>query len=153
MTQTEVNPYSPPTIAYAVTRNLNSTGSLAIPVVSGIGALAFIAFTVFLLRTGGVDRKAGLMFLVNVPVLIGLAVSAVRSRRISVYFAVSAACIQIAITIAMPMMLVCDAKIVVGINSIIILPCLAIALWARLSYRRSVRAEYSMQDGELHKQD
>jgi hypothetical protein len=145
--QPEVNPYAPPAIACVQTRNRNSTGSLTISVVSGIGALAFIAFSVILLRSSLPDRKAGTMFLVNVPVLIGLAVSAVRSRRISVYFAASAACIQIAITIAMLMMVLGDAALVIGINSAIILACLAIALWAWLSNRRSVWAEYSTQDG------
>lgn len=87
------------------------------------------------------------MFLVNVPALIGIAISAFRSKRISVYFAVGAACIQVAITMAMLMMTVGDALIVIGINSAIIIACLAIALWAWLSNRSSVSAEYPMQDG------
>ncbi len=149
MTLPEVNPYAPPITASVQTRKRTSSGSLSISVVSGIGALAFIAFTVMLLRSSPPDRKAGTMFLGNVPVLIGLAISAVRSTGISVYVAVSAAGVQVAITIAMLMLIGSDvdAPLVIGINAAIILCCLAIALWAWLFNRRFLSAQYSTQDG------
>lgn len=141
MTSPEVNPYAPPITESVQTRKRTSSGSLSISVVAGIGTLAFIAFTMILLRSSLSDRKAGMMFLGNVPVLIVLAISVVRSTKISVYVAVCAAGIQVAITIAMLLLTIGDVSIVIGINSAIILCCLAIALWAWLSNRRLVKLD------------
>ncbi|QDV45419.1 hypothetical protein Enr13x_52980 [Stieleria neptunia] len=88
-----------------------------------------------------------MMFLVNAPVLVLVATSAIRSTRKAAYFACAAAGIQVVITVALLMMSVGDAELVIGINLIIILPCVAIATWAWRSDRRHALAISSSQIG------
>ena len=138
------NPYAPTMDVNERTKHRPSRGSHAFAAVATVGALAYITFTVILFFSGPGDLIAGLMFLVNTPVFIGLAVSAFRSTRVSVYFAIGAAVVQMAITIAMLVMQYGDSLTVTGINSAIILPCLAIAMWAWWSNRRYLTAPQAL---------
>ncbi|WP_145389584.1 hypothetical protein [Stieleria neptunia] len=142
-----MNPYAPPATAGAKLEHHSGIGSPAIAAVAAICALAFVAFTIVLLRSTPGDRKAGMMFLVNAPVLVLVATSAIRSTRKAAYFACAAAGIQVVITVALLMMSVGDAELVIGINLIIILPCVAIATWAWRSDRRHALAISSSQIG------
>ena len=109
------NPYAPTMDVNERTKHRPSRGSHAFAAVATVGALAYITFTVILFFSGPGDLIAGLMFLVNTPVFIGLAVSAFRSTRVSVYFAIGAAVVQMAITIAMLVMQYGDSLTVTGI--------------------------------------
>ena len=148
MVQSEMNPYEPPLVACEKARTGAPARSLLISMVSGIVAFAFTAFTVVLLSSvGSGDRKVGLMFLLNVPVLFGIVISSFRSIRISAYFALGAAILQLLITIPMLVMFTSEALLTLTVNSAIVFPCLGIAMWAWLSSRRSISNGYSMQDG------
>lgn len=142
-----MNPYAPPATAGAKIEHRSGIGSPAIAAVSAICALAFIVFTIVLLRSTSSDRKAGMMFLANAPVLVLVATSAIGSTRKPAYFAFAAAGIQVVITIAMLVMSIGDAQLVIGINLMIIVPCLAIAVWAWRSDRRHALAISSSQTG------
>ena len=147
MTEPDVNPYSPPSIACALPNKRRSTGSLAISLASGIVAFAFIGFTIVLLRSGpSVDRTAGTMFLVNVPVLIGLVIASNRSRRGAAWFAAGAACVQLSIMFGMLLMNVGDTPIVVGVNFAIAVVFLVIAIWAWRSHYRSETPDLATVD-------
>ena len=88
------------------------------------------------------DRKAGLMFAGNAPVMVGLAISAAGSLRLARYFAVGATWLQVLITIALLALDVGEASMIIGSNALIILPCLVLASWAwRLHHLRWMKAE------------
>jgi len=122
--------------------DVGSQTSAAFMAVAVVCTLAYLAFTGIVFFSGGhvfcnrrwCDRPQPLigeiMFLVNTPVFIGLAVSAFRSTRMSVYFAIGATVVQSGIAIAMLVMRYGDLFIVLKINSAIILACLAIAIRA-----------------------
>lgn len=124
------NPYATPSVVSELPERRAARVSHSFAAMAVSAALAYIAFTVILFFSGPGDRIGGMMFLVNIPVLIGLAVSAFWSTRVSVYCATAASLIQIGITVAMIVMRYGDTLTVIGINSAIILPVFGISIWA-----------------------
>ena len=142
MTLEKTNPYAPPSTTSQQRVIPTANGSTSLSIVSGLCAVAYITFTVMLLRSTPGDRKAGLMFAGNAPVMVGLAISAAGSLRLARYFAVGATCLQVLITIALLALDVGEASMIIGINALIILPCLVLASWAwRLHHLRWMKAE------------
>ena len=135
MTRSEINPYASPTADSLPETPRAPNGSFALAAVAGAGALAFIGFTLLLLQSSEGDRKGGLLFLLNVPVIVAVALSALLSRRAAMYLSLAAAFVQAVITVAMLVMEIGDAAIVIGINTLIVLPCLVVAAWAWLTNR------------------
>ena len=89
---TDPNPYAPPTSVVVSAQHRSATGTLPIAVVSATIALAFIGFTIVLFQSSSAspDRKAAIMFMFNVPALIGMAISSIQSTRISARFGAAA---------------------------------------------------------------
>ncbi|TWT80364.1 hypothetical protein CA13_17770 [Planctomycetes bacterium CA13] len=143
MTSHDPNPYAPPQTACTAAAVRTTYGSLTISGVSAICLVAFIVFTIVLLRSNGGDRKAGILFLANIPVLLGLVVSTARSTRIGVYFGIAVAAVQVAITILMLFMSIGDVSLVIGINAMIIVPPLVIAFRAWVTYQRRLSSEHA----------
>jgi hypothetical protein len=105
-------------------------GSFAIATVTAIGAFGYILFTILLLDSSPTDRIGGIMFLANIPFVIGLTAFALLSKRIALFFALGAAGIQAVITVAL--LLVTQFTLafeVLCINGPILLLLLAIAFW------------------------
>ena len=136
------NPYAPTSFTREQIRAQKSTGSIKVALVAGVAVCAYVVFTIVLLRSSPPDRKSGMMFLANIPVLVGLFIFAFRSTRVAVYFAVGAASIQFVIMAAMLLTKIGDAPLVIGINSAIATAMLAIAFGAWLSYRRVTSHEF-----------
>lgn len=130
MTPRYDNPYATPSVVSERLERRAARVSHSFTAMAVGAALAYIAFTVVLFFSGPGDRIGGMMFLVNIPSLIGLAVSAFWSTRVSVYFATAASLVQIGITVAMIVTRYGDIVIVIGINSAIIFPCLVLSIWA-----------------------
>lgn len=130
MTPRYDNPYVTPSVVSELPERPAARVSHSFAAMAVSAALAYIAFTVVLFFSGPGDWIGGMMFLVNIPVLIGLAVSAFWSTRISVYCAAAASLVQIGITIAMIVMRYGDTLTVMGINSAIILPLFVVSIWA-----------------------
>lgn len=139
MTITERNPYAPPVDNSIVTEKRPSKGSIPFTVVALLCSLAFVAFTIILLQSTNGDRKAGMLFCGNIPVMIALVVAATRSVRIAGWFAAAVVAIQCGISVALLVLGIGELVPVLVIDSIIILPFAALATWARFFERQSKR--------------
>ena len=102
-----------------------SNWSGRIPVV--VTSLCYGAFTLFLLNSGGMDRKAGFMFLMNVPVFVVWSLLEWRGNRMSSLFGCVTVGVQVLITTMMLLTGIGDAGIVVAINGGITLGLLLVA--------------------------
>lgn len=103
MDSEHVNPYAAPSLPADATRptetvDLNWVGVGAVLLVT----LAFVGFTVLLLVSrSSMDRQAGLMFLVNWPVLGYWLFATYRQRTSKYRMALYAVLVQIGISVAM----------------------------------------------------
>ena len=79
----------------------------------------------------------GFMFLVNVPVLVGLTATAFRSTRWAFYFALGATGVQLLIVAIMLAWGIGDVPIVLGINCVIIIPMAGVTAWSGVSRREA----------------
>ncbi|MCA9151932.1 MAG: hypothetical protein KDA92_21665 [Planctomycetales bacterium] len=123
-------------------RRATLSGSAAIATVSSFGTLAYVGFSILLLHSSGSDdRNAGLLFLVNIPVLIGLSTAALRSTQMATRLGWLATFVQGTITVLMLVAQIGDPLPVVSINALIILPCLAVTIAAREVARANARIQ------------
>ncbi len=133
----ELNPYSPTSEVCSAPIKPKPAGSFLIAGVSAVCALAFTALTIMLLRSGASDVEAGMMFMFNIPLMVGLAVSAARSTRFAACIACGAVIVQAVIAVCMLIGGIGDFGRVIGVNLSIILVVGSIALWSWHSFRRS----------------
>ena len=133
------NPYAAPQAAGEWYQESRKSHSWLISVVSAGVSLAFIGFTALLLTSTAEDFSAGLMFLANIPFVVGIPIAAVWSTRKASYFAIAAGLTQIGIATLMLLLGVGDEPIVLTINVIIVLPFAVLALWAWIHAKRSAR--------------
>ena len=135
---TDSNPYAPPASVEVLAKPRSVKGSLPIAAVSAAVAVAFIGFTILLLTSspGSADRKGGMMFMFNIPALVGLVIASTRSTRIGVRFGAAAVCVQGVIMGAMLLIPVGMPIPILTINCAVIVPLLAVSTWAWLHDRR-----------------
>lgn len=124
------NPYEPPTANNE--QPAKPGGSLAICIVSIVTTIAYIAFTVFLLRTGTpAVRKVGMACLGNALLLICLSVAAFRSTRRGTFYGIAATIFQSLIMAAIPALVRGAAvNIILLISVCTIIPMLFITAWS-----------------------
>ena len=138
---TDLNPYRPPgtepaepfieeqvdDIRWTPARKL----STALVV---IGSLAYVVFIVILLNSTTNDFKAGLIWTLNVPVLLGWLVSTAMKKRSAGTFGFAAAAMQFLIALMMAMLDIGDIELVVIVNAIVaaafaLLGIIALVAW------------------------
>jgi hypothetical protein len=124
------NPYAPPEFVGVIAKTRSTNGSLPIAMVSSVVALAYIVLTIVLIQANAADRQAGMMFLFNIPVLVGVAFASARSTQIGVRLGVAAAFVQAAI---MGVLLLTPGVMIfplIIISLAVIFPVLGISSWA-----------------------
>lgn len=92
--------------------------------------MAYIGLTIVLYQANARDRHGGMMFMLNIPLLLGLAISSVWSTKIGLWFGVAAALAQVGIMgvlLFTPHVMIFPLLI---INFAVIIPVLGIATWA-----------------------
>ncbi|MEQ9407112.1 MAG: hypothetical protein RIK87_05275 [Fuerstiella sp.] len=132
----DVNPYATP--QSEAIESKPPRGSRAISITSTVGTLAFFAFTILLLRSSPGDQKIGIAFLANGCLMLGLAISVLRSTRAGVFFGAAATIVQIAIMVTLLFMNGTDKNAVILISVTIILPLVLITFWSWRSGRRQM---------------
>ncbi|WP_218933990.1 hypothetical protein [Rubripirellula lacrimiformis] len=142
----ETNPYAPPSTKCSTSVKSRSRGTALLTTVAAACAIAFGWFTVILLRSGGDDHTGGMMFAANIPVVLAVVLTSAVSLRLCRDSAMIAAGVQLMITAAMLVMSIGDAWPVIIINSLVILPCIGIAAWARRLNRARQQSILSPQD-------
>jgi hypothetical protein len=130
MMTTDSNPYAPPASAGVLAKHRPIRGSLPIAMTAAAVALAYIVLTIVLFRANDQDRQAGMMFILNIPVLVGLAIASARSTQVGVRLGVAASFVQGAI---MSVLLFTPGVMIfplIIINFAVVFPVLAISAWA-----------------------
>jgi len=94
---------------------------------------AYLVFTCVLLSSQGLDRKAGLLFCLNVPVLLVWLVFTIRALRAGAYLGFAVVAIQGGITTFMLAFGIGDWPPVIAVNGIIMSLQAILALIAYLS--------------------
>ncbi len=92
-----------------------------------IGVAAYVSFTVLLLRSGGVDHKGGMVFLINCPVMLIWIVSVWKADRYGAVFGVASAVAQGLVTAIMIWRGIGETVAVYAINGGIVLAILLLA--------------------------
>ncbi len=124
MIQSDENPYAPPT--ELVFESKPSTGSLPLSLVSALGTVAFLAFTMTLFQSSTGDRIVGFAFLANALLMICLVVAAYRSTRIATFFGSAAIIVQVAIMLILLSLSGTKKTAVLLITISVVLPLLVI---------------------------
>lgn len=147
MTLPDENPYaSPTTIASSIEEGTSSgppveartsSGSPTLSLISAVGTIAYLVLAIDFLGSTPGDRMAGLMFLGNLPILIGLTLSIARSKQKGAYFAMIATCIPIGIALVAIQSPGANLTNVLIVTAAIVIPLLAIAVIAWVSKGRS----------------
>jgi hypothetical protein len=130
MMSTDSNPYAPPASAEVLAKHGPIKGSLLIAITAAAVALAYIVLTIFVFRANDSDRQAGMMFILNIPVLVGFAIASARSTKVGVRLGVAASFVQVAI--------MCVLLFIPGVmifpliifTFAVVFPVLAISAWA-----------------------
>jgi hypothetical protein len=134
MSDNEANPYAPPATVDDPVSHRAPTSAM-IPVYVAIAALCYIGFTVFLFMSGSsIDRKGGMMFMFNVPVLLFWFLAVVRIRQFALVAGGIAVVVQGVILLAM--LVEIGGMIVVVINGGIIAVLLILVWLSQRSTRK-----------------
>jgi len=116
MTLDDPNPYATPLCVDATSIVRIHNRSVVLAAVSSVYCAALISFTVVLLRSSSLDHTTGMLFLINVPFLMGLVISSTLSTRVGAWFGLTVVGVHSVITIAMLIIPIGDAATVTGIN-------------------------------------
>lgn len=117
----DLNPYSPPRSESASRGPAGRPRSPVLFIFATLGTIGFIVFTIVLLRSTSADRKAGMLFLINIPVLLGMTIALTQSLRSGMRLGLAAVAMQSVISIAMLVIGIGDLFLVLAINGGIIL--------------------------------
>ena len=124
------NPYAAPFSVDRPVQRRPGYGSMGLAFVAAVAVVAYVGFTIVLLGSSPPDQKGGIMFLFNIPFLIGLVSAATRSTRMAACFGVLAVITQVLLTLIMLSMESFDPGPVLVINSCVIVPLFVLKLWA-----------------------
>jgi hypothetical protein len=144
------NPYAPPTpIATESKPPQPTNGSRPISICSAIGTVAFLTFTIVLLRSSPGDQKVGFAFLANGALMICFTIAVYHSTRRGTRFGIAATIIQTTIMCVLLPMQGTDTFAILLISMSVIAPLVALTVW---SWLLSVDRQ-SQSPGEIRQRD
>ena len=143
MSDPSTNPYAPPPTPATKPpppplRDSRGRSLIAIAI-AVVGAAAYVVFTGILLNSSGVDRKAGLLFLMNIPVLIAWLILLFRRTKFGALFGFAVVAVQGIITSMMLLFDIGSVSPVLSINSVIMAIQGAVVTLVYTLQRRSTR--------------
>ncbi|QDT11683.1 hypothetical protein [Planctomycetes bacterium K23_9] len=128
------NPYAPPSAESQLPAAARrSTIPQTVRILVTIVGTSFVGFTFLLLNSTPLDKKAGLLFLFNVPFVLAWIVLVLRSHRRSRVAGIACGIVQVIISALMLLQGIGDKEFVLGINLFIAVVPLILSVFSRPS--------------------
>ncbi|MDG2224497.1 MAG: hypothetical protein P8L85_24160 [Rubripirellula sp.] len=115
------NPYSPPTTTSSPSSHQATKRTILLPVsLVALFTIAYLTFSIICLSSGGVDQQAGMMLILNAPMLLLWIGLLIRPSSFSTFFGYTAVGVQGLILLGMLIRDIGDPTTVFLINGIMI---------------------------------